>query len=95
MKVNHPGGQLRAYNYMGRRNKMVDAVIFFVFVNRKVVGRLAFHPERWSTNALLIHRFAVPLPRWGRQRTTNCNLETSFYGFTPFLSKSSLTMPKS
>jgi hypothetical protein len=33
MKVNHPGGQLRAYNYMGRRNKMVDAVIFFVFEN--------------------------------------------------------------
>ena len=46
MKVKHPGGQLRAYNYMGRRNKMVDAVIFFVSENRKVVGRLAFHPER-------------------------------------------------
>ena len=75
MKVNHPGGQLLAYNYMGRRNKMVDAVIFFVFENRKVVGRLAFHPERWSTNALLIHRFAVPLPRWGRQRTINSNLK--------------------
>ena len=23
----------------------------------------------------LLHRFAVPLPRWGRQRTINCNLK--------------------
>ena len=46
MKVKHPGGQLRAYNHMGRRNKTVDVVIFFVSENRKVVGRLAFHPER-------------------------------------------------
>ena len=58
-------------------SKWLMQLHFWVSEIRKAVGKLAAHPERWPTSALLIHRFAVPLPRWGRQGNgpLNSNLQ--------------------
>ena len=53
--------------------QLIQLLVFGGAGIQKAVGKLATHPERWFTSALLIHRFAVPLPRWGRQRNGPLN----------------------
>ena len=57
--------------------QLIQLLVFWGAEIQNAVGKLATHPERWFTSVLLIHRFAVPLPRWGRQRPINPNLNTS------------------
>ena len=57
--------------------QLIQLLVFWRAEIQKAVGKLATHPERWFTSVLLIHRFAVPLPRWGRQRNGPLNRNLS------------------